>query len=153
VNLHSVAGVIGFLQAGGAHVNVLLPGLKDVTGHALESARAVSLERDAAMQDPGTEDQVGVAQGVVGVQVGEEDDFQVLDVQRLDAVLLRRFRPLHHARPAIHQVGGAVHHDGHGCAGAVGIRFGRARAQHHHLGMRRGRGLGGGSAGENEGAN
>ena len=60
----------------GARLDVDPVGLEQVLGHRLDALGAVHLERHLPADRPGREDQVGVADGVIGMQMRHERDAQ-----------------------------------------------------------------------------
>ena len=56
--------------------------LEEMLGHRLDSRWAVDLQRDAPSEHPGSENEIRVADRVVGVQMRHEDDAQVGRLQR-----------------------------------------------------------------------
>ena len=96
---------------------------------ASQAGRTEDLQGLQAAGDGGREDQIGVAGGVVGVEMGDENAGQLLHL-----------RPslggaADHARSAIHQVDAIARHHGHRRAHALGIGIGIARAQQNHAGV------------------
>src|ERR1700704_1364961 len=91
VRVDLAAGRIVPMEAVTAHVDVDLPGLEDVLRHRLDSFRTINGERIVSSHDPGCEDEIGIADGVVRVHVCEKRrlDVHASVTQRLDAVLIR----------------------------------------------------------------
>ena len=78
----AAADIVGIDREGGggvrlgavqADIEILGPGVQDVSGHGAEAGRAVGLEGIGAAGVGGSEDEVGVAGGVIGVEMGDED--------------------------------------------------------------------------------
>ena len=93
----------------------------------VDAARSVHFERHAAAEHPGRQDQIRIADGVIGVQVGHERHAQLDRIERGDpAIDDCRFRATHDTCTEVDQVGRVVHDDG--CGGAGAIRIGRRSA-------------------------
>ena len=73
-----------------------------MVGHRLDPGRAVDLKWHFSADNPGREDQIGVPDGVIGVQVCDECVFDIDRVKRTDAFLLRGRRPPHDTGAEIH---------------------------------------------------
>ena len=73
-------------------VDVHLPGLEHVLGHRLDPLRAIDRERLVPAHDPGREDEIGIADGVVRMHVGQKRrlDVDAAVAERRDALLDRR---------------------------------------------------------------
>ena len=70
-------------------IDVDMPRLHDVARHIGQTRRPVDLERGAPPLDPRREDQIRVANGVIGVQVGDEGGLQAIGGQRRNSALRR----------------------------------------------------------------
>ena len=100
--------------------------------HRLRARRAIDLERDVALEGPGGEDHVGESDGVIGVEMREEENAQVAREERRVPVHLRRGgRAAHDAGPRIDEIRSALTHDRDGGAAALGVGVRCAGAEHH----------------------
>jgi hypothetical protein len=96
-----------------------------------KAVTVTDLQRDAAADRPGREDQVRVADGVVGMEMRDEGDAQVRRLQGRDALVARGgARAPHDTGTEVDEVGGVVHDDRGGGARAIGIRVGSPGPQH-----------------------
>ena len=105
-----------------AKVDVHCIGSEEMLGHVGNPLGPKDGQRLLTLQHPRGEDEVGVAGGVVGVQVGAEGAGQQVGAQGIDALMIGLGSLSHHPGAEIDQIGLAVHHH---CAGrAAGIRAG-----------------------------
>ena len=96
----------------GARLDIDAVGLEQVRRHRLDARGTVDVDRHATPERPGTEDQIGIADGVIRMKVRGKRDAQVRRLQRGDAALDHRgFRTANHARTEIDEIGRVVHHD------------------------------------------
>jgi hypothetical protein len=85
VGLVSAVVVLGEipLHAFGADSDVLLPRLEDVVRHGLDAARPVDLHRTGSTDDPRRENEVGVSDGVIRMQMRDEGGLELREVEAL----------------------------------------------------------------------
>ena len=67
-------------------------GLEDVVGHVLEPFRAVDLERLASTDRPGGENQIGITNGVIRMEVSEERYSHLSPAALVDTIRLLESR-------------------------------------------------------------
>ncbi len=142
VHVDLVALQVGRFEPFGSDLHVGFVGLQQVLRHRLEPGRAEHLDRHIPLQHPGREDEVGVAQRVVGVEVRDEGGRELRGGEASDAGAAGRHGAPDDTRPEIDQVRCVIHDDGHAGPRAIGLGVGRARAQQHdpRPGRRRRRG-------------
>jgi hypothetical protein len=123
------------LQAVQADFDVFTPGPHDVAGHGCDAGRAVDFERLPAAGDGGREDQVGQADRVIGMQVGDEGARELIHAN----AGLRG--PPHHAGTAIDNVHVRSGDDCDGGSAVFRLRIGGSGAEQNDAGVlgRRGR--------------
>ena len=97
---------------------------------------SVDFERRGSAHDPGSEHEVGKTEGVIRVQVSDENLAQIWRFQAFDAGLRGGRGASHDARAHVDQVRGAIHDDCDSGAGMLGIRTRAARAQENDLRFR-----------------
>jgi hypothetical protein len=127
-------GAVVPVEALGASVDVHLPGLEHVLGHSFDPRRAVDRERIVASHDPRRKDEIRIADGVVGMQVGQEHSLDVYAAvsERSDAFLIGGCRAADHARTEVDEIGRVVDDDGGRRPGAVRIGTRRSSSEHDH---------------------
>lgn len=59
-------------------------------GHSCDAFGAINLERLTTAYDPGSEDEIGISQRVIGVQMCHEEPCEVSSFQALDSKLFCR---------------------------------------------------------------
>ncbi len=123
VRVYSQVLAISLFESLGASVDIGLPGEHDVLRHRLQARRTVRPDRVAAALDPGREDQIGISESVIRVQVGNEQRQQVRNCQALDAIVESGRRAADNTGSGVNQVGLAVHHNGG--RGSRSFRVGR----------------------------
>src|SRR5206468_542185 len=80
-------------------------GLEEVVGHALEAFGSVDFQWHPTPDGPGREDQVRVANRMVGVKVGDECHPQLCRLERLDTFVEKCGTGApHNAGPEVHEV-------------------------------------------------
>ena len=114
-------------------MHVLHPGLRDLLGHAPNPRRSPDLERLPAAVLPGREHEVRQADGVVGVQVGDEHPVEPPRLESREASLRRGSGAADDSRPGVDEVGLAADDHGDARTGALRIGDRRARAEHDQL--------------------
>ena len=109
----------------GPDLDVPLVRLGQVLRHVPGTAGPEEAEWRLPLADPPGVDDIGEPDGVVAVQVGEEDDPDLLWKEPGNLILLRgRRRAPHHAGSGVNEVGGAVGHDRNRGAEALGVGVG-----------------------------
>ena len=97
-------------------------------------ARSVHLERHATAEHPRRQDQVRIADRMIGMQMRHEDDAQLDRIERGDSPIDdRRFRTAHDACTEVDQIRRAVDDDGGRRARAVRVGRRSAGAEQHDL--------------------
>ena len=109
--------------------------------HVLETLGTVDFQRHAASDGPGRKDQVGVADGVIGVKMRHEYDAQARRLERLDVAReCGSFGPTYDAGADIHEICSVVDHHRGGRPGTVGVDGGSSGTQHDDFCLARRRG-------------
>ena len=130
-----VAGGVAMFEAVGANGDIGLPGGFDVIDHGFRAFGAVDGERLGAVEDPGGEDEVGQAEGVIGVEMGEEDALEVGHLEGVDVELGGGSGgATDDAGAGVEEIGLAVVDDGEGGTGAVGVGARGAGAEDDDVG-------------------
>src|SRR5437588_252307 len=133
VPVHFVTSPVAVLEAVGANGDVFAVSGEQMVGHRFESSRTIGLERIFSAENPRTEDEIGVTERVIGVEVCDEKRLEILNGKARDAFPERRARATNNARTTIDQIRCVVDYDGNRRAGAVRIGAGISGAEHHHL--------------------
>ena len=121
VHVGFVAGGVAVFEAVGANVYVGSPGGFDVIDHRFGAFGAVDGQGLGTVEDPGGEDEVGQAEGVIGVEMGEEDALEVGHLEGVDVELGGGGGgAADDAGAGVEEIGFAVVDDGDGGTGAVG---------------------------------
>src|SRR5712671_4360077 len=106
-----------------AFFDVVLPCRQNVIGHCLESFRTVDLERHFSSHNPRSQDEIGIADGVIRMQVSQKRNREVRRFQRWYSFVEHCcLGPPHNARAKIYQVGATVHNNCGGWTRPVWIR-------------------------------
>jgi hypothetical protein len=79
-----------------------------MVGHCFQATRSVDLQRVRSSEDPGREDQIGVARRVIGMKVGDKRDLQILRPDRRDAFRRGCGGAAHDPRSEIDEIGAVV---------------------------------------------
>src|ERR1700737_1435139 len=75
-----------------------------MVGHRFQAVRAVQLQRVLSSDHPRREDQIGVADGVVGMQMREERGLEILGPDRSATSRSRSRRPPNYSRSEIDEI-------------------------------------------------
>ena len=84
--------------------DVLVPRVNQMVGHRFQAARSVHLQRVRSSEDPGREDEIGVAHRVIGMKVRDKRDLQILRPDCRDAFRRRRGGAAHDPRSEIDEI-------------------------------------------------
>ena len=103
--------------------------------HIAEAFGSVNLDRILAAQDPRRENEVGIASGVVCMQMREEHrlDSAGSRSKSCDALHVRCCGTANYAGPEVDQIGRSIHDDPGGGSGTLGIGTRRSRSKHDDL--------------------
>ena len=86
VHVHFVTGAVAVLEAVGSNRDIFAVGGEQMIRHCFESSRTVGLDGIFSTKDPRTEDQVGITEGVIGMEMGDEKRFQFLNRETSNAL-------------------------------------------------------------------
>src|SRR5215471_17462600 len=114
--------------------NIDPPCLQNMIRHRFESRGTVHFERYTAAGRPSCEDEIRIANRVIGVEVRSKSDLQVGRLKGGNApVENSRLCPTHHTRSKIDEIGVLVNHNGSRRTGAVRIGNGLACTEQYDL--------------------
>src|SRR5262249_24947539 len=131
--VHGISSFAALLEAVGSDVDVLLPSFLDVFGHTAQAPWAVGLQVLASAEDPGAKDQVWISQGVIRVEMGDEDRFEVLDFESCDTFSFGSCSAANNTWAAIDKVSRAIHYNRNGRARSVRVCSRRSGSQNDYL--------------------
>ena len=102
--VYSISFTAGYrpLDRAGTNSDVICPGCKHVIGHGLDAAGTIDFKWTISANHPGREDQIGVAERMIGVQMCYERVQDVGRVERGDPLLLGGRRTTYYAGAEIH---------------------------------------------------
>ena len=135
MRMHNVGLRVSVLQPVESYVDVLFPRLQDGSRHIVQSHWPVDLQPTGPPDHGRSQNHIRITHSMVGVQVRDEHHPNPLRRQPRNAVPVRLCHAPDDSRPAIHQVGRAVDHNGRRGPEAVRVGIRRPRPQHHHLGL------------------
>src|SRR5579862_2818795 len=84
---------------------------------------------------PSSEDQVGIADGVIGVQVGDENGLEIRGSQGFYAVVVGLLGAADDSGAGVDKIGGSLDDDGGGGAGALRVGARGSGAEEDDLGL------------------
>ena len=137
VRVHFVAGPVAVLQAVRANVDVFAVSHQDVIGHGFEPGGTKNFERLFPPEHPRTEDEVRVAERVIGMQVSDESSLELGNCETGHALSERGGSAADDAGTAIDNVRSVIDDDGDRWTRAIRVGGRIPRAEQHDLGARR----------------
>src|SRR4051812_13136871 len=133
VHVHLVTGAVTMLEAVGSNGYVFAVSGEQMIGHRFETVRAVTLERIFSTEHPWTEDEIGITEGVIGMQMSDKNGFQFLNGETGHSLAKRGARAANHPRTAIHKIRRVVNRNRHRRSGPFRVGARISSAEHDDL--------------------